>query len=212
MVRASSTRCTRTRQTGCGNDDCGQMRAWYVLSALGFYPVTPGSTQYVVGSPFPERRSGSRMGGNSSSAPTCLADGGVHRRRDDERRRVTKSYLDYTAVTAGGALTFEMSEGPEHVVGRRAGRLAAVIDCRTVDRRGAVVSEGARIFRGRTAARRPRRARHRDALHHRRQRADRCVAEIRPARDAYRDDDNARAGAAGERATAAVRSRVPQDS
>lgn len=34
-----------------GNEDCGQMSAWYVLSAMGFYPVTPGSTQYIIGSP-----------------------------------------------------------------------------------------------------------------------------------------------------------------
>ncbi|MEP7164024.1 MAG: GH92 family glycosyl hydrolase [Ferruginibacter sp.] len=34
-----------------GNEDCGQMSAWYVLSALGFYPVTPGSTNYMIGSP-----------------------------------------------------------------------------------------------------------------------------------------------------------------
>ena len=38
-----------------GNEDCGQMSAWYVLSAAGFYPVTPGSTVYAIGSPlFPE--------------------------------------------------------------------------------------------------------------------------------------------------------------
>ncbi|HMJ48100.1 MAG TPA: glycoside hydrolase domain-containing protein, partial [Ferruginibacter sp.] len=34
-----------------GNEDCGQMSAWYVLSALGFYPVTPGSTDYILGTP-----------------------------------------------------------------------------------------------------------------------------------------------------------------
>jgi len=34
-----------------GNDDCGQMSAWYILSALGFYPVDPGSDQYDLGSP-----------------------------------------------------------------------------------------------------------------------------------------------------------------
>ena len=40
-----------------GNEDCGQMSAWYVLSAAGFYPVTPGSTVYAIGSPlFPEVR------------------------------------------------------------------------------------------------------------------------------------------------------------
>lgn len=35
----------------CGNDDAGQMSAWYIFSALGFYPVTPGSTEYALGSP-----------------------------------------------------------------------------------------------------------------------------------------------------------------
>jgi predicted alpha-1,2-mannosidase len=35
----------------CGNDDLGQMSAWYLFSALGFYPVCPGSTQYALGSP-----------------------------------------------------------------------------------------------------------------------------------------------------------------
>jgi putative alpha-1,2-mannosidase len=35
----------------CGNDDCGQMSAWYVFSALGFYPVDPASGVYVLGSP-----------------------------------------------------------------------------------------------------------------------------------------------------------------
>jgi putative alpha-1,2-mannosidase len=35
----------------CGNDDAGQMSAWYIFSALGFYPVTPGSTTYAIGSP-----------------------------------------------------------------------------------------------------------------------------------------------------------------
>ena len=35
----------------CGNDDAGQMSAWYIFSALGFYPVTPGSPYYAVGSP-----------------------------------------------------------------------------------------------------------------------------------------------------------------
>lgn len=38
-----------------GNEDCGQMSAWYVLSALGFYPVNPASDQYIIGTPqFPE--------------------------------------------------------------------------------------------------------------------------------------------------------------
>jgi len=35
----------------CGNDDCGQMSAWYMFSALGFYPVDPVSLKYVIGAP-----------------------------------------------------------------------------------------------------------------------------------------------------------------
>jgi putative alpha-1,2-mannosidase len=34
-----------------GNDDCGQMSAWYILSTLGFYPVNPASGEFVLGSP-----------------------------------------------------------------------------------------------------------------------------------------------------------------
>ena len=34
-----------------GNDDTGQMSAWYIFSAMGFYPVAPGSNQYAIGSP-----------------------------------------------------------------------------------------------------------------------------------------------------------------
>lgn len=36
----------------CGNDDCGQMSAWYIFSAMGFYPVCPGSGEYVIGTPY----------------------------------------------------------------------------------------------------------------------------------------------------------------
>lgn len=38
----------------CGNDDAGQMSAWYIFSSLGFYPVTPGSDRYAIGSPLVE--------------------------------------------------------------------------------------------------------------------------------------------------------------
>jgi predicted alpha-1,2-mannosidase len=39
----------------CGNDDCGQMSAWYVFTALGFYPVDPASGIYVLGSPLMDK-------------------------------------------------------------------------------------------------------------------------------------------------------------
>ena len=40
------------QQINLGNDVCGQMSAWYIFSALGFYPVCPGSDQYVLGAPY----------------------------------------------------------------------------------------------------------------------------------------------------------------
>lgn len=46
---------TEARDGLCGNEDCGQMSAWYVFSAMGFYPVTPGSGIYVLGTPTFER-------------------------------------------------------------------------------------------------------------------------------------------------------------
>ncbi|MBB3186527.1 GH92 family glycosyl hydrolase [Microbacter margulisiae] len=42
---------TDTRSGLCGNDDCGQMSAWYVFGAMGFYPVNPSSGEYAIGSP-----------------------------------------------------------------------------------------------------------------------------------------------------------------
>jgi putative alpha-1,2-mannosidase len=44
-----------TREGLCGNDDCGQMSAWYVFSAMGFYPVNPVSGEYAIGSPLFEK-------------------------------------------------------------------------------------------------------------------------------------------------------------
>ncbi len=46
-----STMYHNTTDGLCGNDDCGQMSAWYIFSSLGFYPVCPGSNEYVIGAP-----------------------------------------------------------------------------------------------------------------------------------------------------------------
>ena len=46
-----SSKYSNTPDGLSGNDDCGQMSAWYIFSALGFYPVAPGSDRYSIGSP-----------------------------------------------------------------------------------------------------------------------------------------------------------------
>jgi putative alpha-1,2-mannosidase len=53
QIVAASTRTTPDGLSG--NDDLGQMSAWLAFTALGFYPVAPGSNEYVIGRPFVER-------------------------------------------------------------------------------------------------------------------------------------------------------------
>ncbi len=56
LVRKICSELYRNTPDGlCGNEDCGQMSAWYVMSAIGFYPVCPGSGQYVIGAPLFKR-------------------------------------------------------------------------------------------------------------------------------------------------------------
>jgi predicted alpha-1,2-mannosidase len=49
--KVATTLYNNTTKGLCGNDDCGQMSAWYVFSAMGFYPVDPACAGYVLGSP-----------------------------------------------------------------------------------------------------------------------------------------------------------------
>lgn len=97
-----------------GNEDCGQMSAWYVLSAAGFYPVTPGSTVYAIGSPlFPEMRFNLENGktfvitargvsGTNIYIQSARLNGNVYH----------KSYLTHEELMAGGELVFEMGAQP----------------------------------------------------------------------------------------------------
>lgn len=93
----------------CGNEDCGQMSAWYVLSSLGFYQVTPGKPEYTVGSPqFPRATIHLENGedfvlttsGADSDLPYCHvvgADGGVY----------PNYKLEHTTIMDGGAFQIE---------------------------------------------------------------------------------------------------------
>ncbi len=97
----------------CGNDDCGQMSAWYVFSALGFYPLDPCGGEYVVGAP------------QVPGAEVSLADGRVLRMRAEgfapgaavsrvtwNGRPVSDWKLRHADLVAGGELVFEMVGGP----------------------------------------------------------------------------------------------------
>ena len=94
-----------------GNDDCGQMSAWYLFTALGFYPVAPGSDRYALGSPLVK------------TATLTLENGKVltiEARNQDERnvyvtsvsvngRKLNRTYLTHAEIMNGGKIVFQMS-------------------------------------------------------------------------------------------------------
>ena len=97
-----------------GNDDCGQMSAWYVLSALGIYAVTPGSGTYVIGSPlFPKAtlrlENGRSFAVRAPNAGPCAP---YIQRAALNGRPYFKAFLDYADIMAGGELELVMGETP----------------------------------------------------------------------------------------------------
>jgi predicted alpha-1,2-mannosidase len=94
-----------------GNEDCGQMSAWYVFSALGFYPVTPGSNQYIIGTPGAERATIHLENGNTFTiVANGYSDGNFFIRSAElNGKALSRSYLFHEEIMAGGTLEFELS-------------------------------------------------------------------------------------------------------
>jgi predicted alpha-1,2-mannosidase len=97
-----------------GNEDCGQMSAWYVLSAAGFYPVTPGSPTYVIGTPlFPEIRFNLENGKSFVIKAHGVSDQNIYIQSARlNQRPYRKSYFAHSDLMAGGELVFEMGPKP----------------------------------------------------------------------------------------------------
>jgi putative alpha-1,2-mannosidase len=97
-----------------GNEDCGQMSAWYVLSASGFYPVVPGTTRYDLGTPLFKQVTFNLENGRKfvvrapNVSPTNIY---IKSARWDGRPQVT-SYIVQEQIMAGGVLDLEMSDRP----------------------------------------------------------------------------------------------------
>ena len=103
-----------------GNDDLGQMSAWLVFTSLGFYPVTPGSLEYVIGRPFVDRASLALPGGKRF---TVVADGlsDAHPYVGTvtlNGRPLNRSYIRHDEITAGGELRFVMQAQPNRAWGK----------------------------------------------------------------------------------------------
>lgn len=106
-----------------GNEDCGQMSAWYVFSAAGFYPVTPGSTTYAIGSPlFPEVRFNLENGKTFVVKARGVSDSNIYIQSAMlNGKRYEKSYLDHIDVVNGAELVVEMGALPNHQWGKGLG-------------------------------------------------------------------------------------------
>jgi predicted alpha-1,2-mannosidase len=112
-----------------GNDDVGQMSAWYVLGAMGFYPVCPGDDIYILGSPLFERatiRLDAKWysGGSftilarNNSAKNCYIQSATLRGKP-----LGRAWIRHSEIVAGGALELVMGAEPNHSWGAGAEHL-----------------------------------------------------------------------------------------
>jgi predicted alpha-1,2-mannosidase len=106
-----------------GNEDCGQMSAWYVLSAAGFYPVTPGSTTYAIGAPlFPEVRFKLENGKSFAIKARGVSERNVYIQAATlNGKPYNKSFLLHDDLMAGDELIFQMGPRPNQRWGTGAG-------------------------------------------------------------------------------------------
>ena len=97
-----------------GNDDCGEMSAWYVFGALGFYPVNPVSGEYVIGTPMLEEAVIQLPGRKTFTVK-------APRKEDNEvyicsmklnGEKYTKNYITHQDIMKGGILEFVMTASP----------------------------------------------------------------------------------------------------
>lgn len=97
----------------CGNDDCGQMSAWYMFSALGFYPVCPGTTEYAIGSPCVSKATVALPNGKTLTITAKgLSEKNIYVKSVTLNGKSLKGmFLSHSQLMEGGNLEFGMSAG-----------------------------------------------------------------------------------------------------
>ena len=103
-----------------GNDDLGQMSAWFTFTALGFYPVAPGSNEYVIGRPFVDKAVLNLPNGKKftirseglSAANQYIGSATLN------GKPLAQTFLRHEQITAGGELVFKMQAEPNMQWGR----------------------------------------------------------------------------------------------
>ncbi len=102
---------TATPDGYCGDEDNGQTSAWYVFSAMGFYPVCPGSGQYVLGTPYFKHIKVNLENGKTidiqSDGNGCYVDG-----MKLNGNVYNHNYLNMKDLTQGASIQFDLSEQP----------------------------------------------------------------------------------------------------
>jgi putative alpha-1,2-mannosidase len=94
----------------CGNEDCGQMSAWYVFSAMGFYPVNPADGKFILGSPALDKAA--IRAGNGKTFTVIAENNSAENVNVSEvflnGERLDRNYITYSEIMNGGELRFIM--------------------------------------------------------------------------------------------------------
>ena len=103
-----------------GNEDCGQMSAWYILSSLGFYSVCPGSNQFVLTSPIFEKTT--MKLGNGKELIITATNPASNKYIDKvmlNGKEILSNYITYEQLMQGGTLDFTLSAEPNKTRGTK---------------------------------------------------------------------------------------------
>ena len=105
---------TNTPEGISGNEDCGQMSAWYVLSSLGFYSVTPASNQYIIGAPlFPKATINLENGKTFTIVADSISNVNKYIKSVKlNGKKYPYTFLNHKDIVAGGDLRFVMTDKP----------------------------------------------------------------------------------------------------
>ncbi|MEI6142484.1 MAG: GH92 family glycosyl hydrolase [Mariniphaga sp.] len=98
----------------CGNDDCGQTSAWYVLSSIGFYPVNPANGEYVIGSPLAAKTEFNLENGKHFvvKAENLSKQNIYVQQATLNGKPYTRSFIKHTDILQGGELVLVMGGQP----------------------------------------------------------------------------------------------------
>jgi putative alpha-1,2-mannosidase len=98
----------------CGDEDNGQTSAWYVFSAMGFYPVTPGADQYVLGAPLFKKVTVKLQNGKqvTLNAPDNSADNKYIQSMTVNGAEYSKNWLSFSDLMNGATIDFKMGDQP----------------------------------------------------------------------------------------------------